>query len=338
MNSDNPKETDKSRKRIVVLSGGTGGVTVLSGLKRHAVDLSAIVTMSDNGGSTGVLRNEYGVLPAGDIRQCLVALSAGDELMRRLLIYRFNDGPFAGHNFGNVLLAALEKVCGNPLMAVSQAHRILNVRGQVIPVSSVASNLYAELADSTVVEGEHAIDQPTGKRAPIRRCFLDPPVEANPEAINAIRAADMIIMGPGDLYSSLIPVLLVDGMAEAMAESQAFKLYIVNLVTKRGETDGYTARRFCEVVDSYLSPARIDGAVINTGEPSSELMRRYTEAGERMVADDLTDAPKDVWRAPLISDRIAKSVPGDAVQRSLLRHDPLKLAETIMSVLKERCP
>ena len=337
MISENPKEADKSQKRIVVLGGGTGTVSVLSGLRRHAVHLSAIVTMSDNGGSTGVLRNEYGVLPAGDIRQCLVALSAGDELMRRLLIYRFNDGPFAGHNFGNLLLAAMEKVCGNSLMAVSQAHRILNVRGQVIPVSAVATNLYAELTDRTVVEGEHAIDQPTSVRAPISRCFLDPPVEANPEAVNAIRDADIIVMGPGDLFSSLIPVLLVDGIADAISQSAAYRLYVVNLVTKKGETDGYTAQRFCETVDSYLAPAKINGVIINTGEPSPELVRRYTEAGERVVADDIHEEKFDVWRAPLISDRIAKSVPGDAVRRSLLRHDPLKLSETIMQVLRERC-
>jgi uncharacterized cofD-like protein len=169
MISENPKDADKSRKRIVVLGGGTGTFTVLSGLKRHPVDLSAIVSMSDNGGSTGVLRNEYGVLPAGDTRQCLVALSVGDDLLRKLFMHRFPEGPFAGHNFGNVFLTALEKVCGNPLMAVSQAHRILNVRGQVIPVSSVASNLYAELTDRTVVEGESAISESTGKRAPISK-------------------------------------------------------------------------------------------------------------------------------------------------------------------------
>ena len=155
--------------------------------------------------------------------------------------------------------------------------------------------------------------------------------------MNAIRDADIIVMGPGDLFSSLIPVLLVDGIADAISQSAAYRLYVVNLVTKKGETDGYTAQRFCETVDSYLAPAKINGVIINTGEPSPELVRRYTEAGERVVADDIHEEKFDVWRAPLISDRIAKSVPGDAVRRSLLRHDPLKLSETIMQVLRERC-
>jgi 2-phospho-L-lactate transferase/gluconeogenesis factor (CofD/UPF0052 family) len=377
MYSEHPKEVEKSRKRIVVLGGGTGTFTVLSGLKRHSVELSAVVSMSDNGGSTGVLRSEYGVLPHGDIRQCLVALSAGDELMRRILIYRFTDGPLAGHNFGNLLLTTLEQVCGDSLRAVSEAHRILNVRGRVIPVSAVASDLWAELADGTVVHGEHAIGEPMssrtqlpdfrelsasgwksvlqqtlrfaadrirvagvkdGKRPPISRCFLDPAVNANPEAVDAILNADLVVLGPGDLYTSLIPVLLVDGIAEAIAESPAYKIYIVNLVTKRGETDDFTAKRFCTVVDSYLAPASMTGAIMNTAEPSPELLKRYDAAGDRKVHDDLHDVPFRVWRAPLISERVAKPVAGDALHRSLLRHDPLKLAEAILSVLKELSP
>lgn len=373
MVSEFPNGKQENRKRIVVLGGGTGTFTVLSGLKRHPVELSAVVSMSDNGGSTGVLRSEYGVLPHGDIRQCLVALSAGDELLRRVLIYRFTDGSLAGHNFGNLLLTTLEQVCGDSLRAISEAHRILNVRGRVIPVSAVASDLWAELTDGTVVHGENAIGDfrpsyeieahtnglakswraalqqllhdtadrirlagiPSGRRAPIGRCFLDPAVEANPEAVDAILNADMIVLGPGDLYTSLIPVLLVDGIAEAIAESPAFKLYIVNLVTKRGETDGYTAKRFCETVDSYLNPASMSGVIINTSSPPKDLIKRYGAVGDRMVRDDLQDSGIRVWRAPLISERVVKPVAGDALNRSLLRHDPLKLAETIMSVLKE---
>ncbi|MCR4279022.1 MAG: YvcK family protein [bacterium] len=321
---------------IVVLGGGTGTVTVLSGLKQHDVALSAVVSMSDNGGSTGILRNEYGILPPGDIKQCLVALSDGDDLLRQMMTHRFVDGPLQGHTFGNVMLATAEQVCGSPLLGVQGLQRILRVRGNVIPVSSIASNLFAELEDGTVLEGEDAISQPASPRKPIRRCFLDPAVSANPEAINAIRKADLIIFGPGDLYSSLIPVLLVDGIAEAIAQSQAYRLLILNLTTKPGETDGYTATRFLSVVNQYLSPVALNGVVINSESPSKEVLGRYLKAGSSLVYDDLEDANIDVLRTSLVSEKIAQPIKGDILKRSLFRHDPERLANAILSTLTER--
>ncbi|MFH1077774.1 MAG: gluconeogenesis factor YvcK family protein [Patescibacteria group bacterium] len=324
---------EASRPRITVLGGGTGTFTVLSGLKTFPVDLAAVVSSADDGGSTGVLRDELGVLPPGDIRQCLVALSSADEIMRRVFNYRFTRGPFNGHPLGNIFMSALEDLCGNPIEAVRQAHQILRVRGRVIPVSATASNLYAQLTDKTVVRGEHAIDEPTGERAAIEACFLDPRVDANPDALDAIRDADILVMGPGDLFTSLIPVLLVDGVAQAVAECRGRRVLVMNLMTKRGQTDGYTARMFVETVERYLAPGRIDAVVLNAERPPQDILERYATVGEHPLVDDFpADDPRAV-RAPLISDRIAKQTAGDTLRRSVLRHDADKLAKTITGLL-----
>lgn len=319
-----------AKKRIVVMGGGTGTFTVLSGLKHHPVDLTAIVSIADNGGSTGILRDQLGVLPPGDIRQCLVALSSGDDVLRHLFNYRFQEGALSGHNFGNLFLSALEKITGDPLSAVREAHRILNVKGRVIPVSAQASNLFAELSDGTVVEGEHAIDEPASERASIRRCFLSPSVSANPEALDAIRQADAIVMGPGDLYTSLAPVLLTEGVTRALAESSAKKIYVMNLVTKYGQTDGFTADRFCREVSSLIAPATLSRVILNSAHPSPELIERYAQAKEHEVKDDL-DGAYEVLRTPLLSEEVTETVKGDSLRRSLLRHDSDKLAGAILA-------
>lgn len=321
------------RKKIVVLGGGTGTFTVLSGLKHYPVDLSAIVSIADNGGSTGILRDELGVLPPGDTRQCLVALSAGDDVLRSLFNYRFSEGSLSGHNFGNLFLSALEKVTGDSLSAVREAHRILNVKGRVIPVAAKATHLFAELEDGEVIEGEHAIDEVEGERAPIARCFLSPSVPANSEAIEVIEEADALVLGPGDLYSSLMPILLVDGIKEAMARSKAKRIYVLNLVTKHGETDGYTAKRYADVISQAITPASLQMILVNTEQPPNTILERYEKADERLVVDDLHETDYKALRTALLSNDIQEPKPGDAVRRSLLRHDPVKLAEAILACL-----
>lgn len=321
-----------SLPRVVVMGGGTGTFTILSGLKHHPIDLRVIVSIADNGGSTGILRDELGVLPPGDIRQCLVALSQEDDVMRRLFTYRFSEGSLSGHNAGNIFLSALEKIAGDPLSAVVEAQRILNVRGHVIPVSAQAANLCAELQDGSIVCGEHEIDEPDTERAPIQRCYLSPMVTANPEAIHAIETADLIVLGPGDLYTSVIPVLLVDGIAKALERTQAQRVYVLNLVTKKGQTDGYSAQRFCEAIRHVIAPTRLDAVLVNTGVPPRQILDRYEQLQERVVADDLGDDPSIV-RASLISDDFYEPGKGDVLRRSLLRHDPKKLANEIMKLL-----
>lgn len=320
-------------KRVVVLGGGTGTFTVLSGLKKHPIELAAVVSIADNGGSTGVLRDELGVLPPGDIRQCLVALSEGDDILRRLFTYRFHEGSLSGHTFGNLFLSALEKITGNSLAAVAEAQRILNVRGRVIPVSAYASNLYAELTDGTVIEGQHEIDEAAGERAAIRRCFLSPSVQANPEAISAIQEADLLVMGPGDLFTSLIPVLLVDGIASAIARASAKVVYIMNLVTKHGQTDGYTATRYLETVEAAMQGRSIDYCLLNTQQPPVDIQNRYEEAGETVVKDDVSRPQTMVLRQPLLSEGTTVPIKGDVIRRSLLRHDPERVADVLASLL-----
>lgn len=325
-------------KKVVVLGGGTGAFTVLTGLKRHPVDLTAIVNMADDGGSTGILRDELGVLPPGDIRQCLVALADGDDVLRQLFNYRFSEGSLSGHSFGNLFLSALEKMTGNPLEAIRHAQSILNVKGRVIPVAAQATTLFAELEDGTVVRGEHTIDLADQTRSPIRRCFLDPQIDANLEAVDAITSADALVLGPGDLYTSLIPVLLVRGITDALASSHAPLIYLPNLATKHGHTDGFGASRFCEIISKSIAPATIRGVIVNNAAPSIDLVDRYAKAGELLVQDDLRDTPFQVLRTDLIAQTTLLQKPGDPIRRSLIRHDPQKLASAIMRLLEELSP
>ena len=323
------------RPHIAVLGGGTGTFTILSGLKKFPVELTAIVSMSDDGGSTGILRDELGVLPPGDVRQCLVALSEGDSMLRALFNYRFTEGSLTGHNFGNLFLSVLEKISGDPLSAVREAQRILDVHGNVIPVTAQASNLYAELSDGTVIAGEHAIDESPNERAPIQRCFLDPTVKANPDALAALKSADLIVLGPGDLYTSIVPVLLVDGIAEALAKSSAKIIYIVNLATKQGQTDGYTAHDYCRIMSEYINPATLHAVLVNNTPLSKALIKRYAAMGERIVPDDLSGKKGfKVRREDLVAQHAAHITPGDRMRRSFLRHDPEKLARAVLRFLQ----
>lgn len=316
---------------VVCLGGGTGTFTVLSGLKKHGLKLSAVVSIADNGGSTGILRDELGVLPPGDIRQCLVALAGEDQLMRKLFMYRFHEGMLSGHSFGNIFLSALEKVTGDPLSAIEAAHKILDVDGQIIPVSSVAANLFAELSDGIVLEGEKVVDKRDPERSPIARCFLSPPVQANPRALEAIREADVLVLGPGDLFTSLIPVLLVQGVREAVSERRAHTLLVLNLVTRPGQVDSPLASSFLEIVNQYLSPGAVTDVIVNSRKPHPDLIMDYAKVGDVFIEDDLSDAFGPViHRADCLSDKRVENTAGDKLTRSLIRHDPEKLAKAIL--------
>lgn len=329
-----------ARKRIVVIGGGTGTYTILSGLKRRKEwTLSAIVTMSDDGGHTGVLRDDLGVLPPGDMRQCLVALSEDpDDAWRRLFSYRFPDGSgsMTGQSVGNIILSALEGIYGNPVSALQTAHRLLNVRGQVIPVTLEATTLCAELTDGNTVVGEHVIEEETKERAPIRRCFLKTNVRANPEAEAEIKNADLVILGPGDFWTSLVPNLIIPGIPDALAALQRAGgkiLFVCNLVTKKGQTDGYTAASFVRRLEEIIVPVHVDGILLNSRPPSPEIIQRYESEGEHLVRDDLDARDRRVLRKPIISGDISVAASGDRLRRSLLRHDPEGLAHAVSLVL-----
>lgn len=326
------RKTSKSkRKNIVTIGGGTGTYTVLTGLKAYPFNLSAIVTMADDGGSTGILRDELGVLPPGDVRQCLVALSRSDRLMRELMNYRFSRGSLKGHNFGNILLSALEKVTGSFDSAVEKASDILRLAGKVIPATLNKVHLRTTLKDGTVLEREN--DLHTANLETLQRIALFPRAKANLKALLAIAQADAIIIGPGDFYSSLVPNFLIAGMPEAICKSKAKKIFICNLMTKQGHTRGWTVRDFAEHMEQYMRCV-FDFVIYNNKRPQPSLLKKYARGGEL-----LTEWGKKLPSRFIGDDLISKKFPtvkkGDAIKRTLIRHDSNKLARIIIDFLRK---
>lgn len=319
----------KSKKpNIAVIGGGTGVFAVLTALKDHPVELTAVVSMADDGGSSGILRDQYGVLPPGDIRKALVALAPESHTLRHLFNYRFDRGDFNGHSFGNIFLSALERVTGSFASSVGQAAKILNIKGRVVPVTLDNTRLYAELTDGAIVVGETNIDIPkVAARAAIKTVWLKPRARMNPEAGRALIAADFIIIGPGDLYTSVIPNLLVRGVPEAIKKSRAKKIYIANLMTKRGETDHLKATDFTAEVEKYVGRGVLDFAVFNNRRPALKVIKRYRKEGSEFID------PSDLD----LRARKPKYVLADLLDSgSFARHDPRrKLAKVILSLVKE---
>jgi uncharacterized cofD-like protein len=318
-----PKDREKSynsiivvMKNIVTIGGGTGTFTVLTALKKYPVHLTAIVSMADDGGSTGRLRDQYGVLPPGDVRRALVALSESSDTMRELFNYRFNGGGLQGHSFGNLFLTALEKVTGNFASAVEEASHILNVNGEVAPVTLDDVRLCARLANGSIIRGETNIDIPrVPHRSPIEEVWLEPEARMNPSLKRILKNADSIIMGPGDLYTSIIPNFLVPGVREEIKRSKAKKVFICNLMTKAGETDGFSAEDFLGVMEKYLGKNVLDFVIFNNKRPSERLLRKYRREGAEFVAPPL---PKKGGRGP-------EYILGDFIDTdTFVRHGPLK--------------
>lgn len=311
----------RANKKIVVIGGGTGVFTVLVGLKKHFNDLTAIVTMADDGGSTGILREEFGILPPGDIRRALIALSSSDnKTLSELFNYRFQEGSgLSGHSFGNLMITALERITGNFHTAVEEAGKILAVKGRVLPVTLTKAELVAELENGEIVKGETNIDVPKHDgRLRIKKIWLKPAVSINPLAKKAILAADAIIIGPGDLYTSLIPNLLVKGMRQALRKAQGKKIYFINLMTKFGETTGFRASDFVKTMENYLGKGVLNYAVVNKNKPPASRFRPYAEEKSEPVEPDLENIK---GATPIAADLIRKI--------GLIRHDPEKIANLI---------
>lgn len=318
------------RPSVVVIGGGTGNFSVLSGLKDHDLDLTAVVAMSDSGGSSGRLRDELGQLPPGDIRQCLVALAGDAEqgaMLRRLFTHRFSMGEgLEGHSVGNLLLAALTEITGAYDRAIEAASRLLNIRGRVLPVTLTNSHLHAMLTDGRELEEEALIDtRGSEEGVEIDHVFLSPPAYAFPPVLDAIASADLIVLAPGDLYTSLVPNLLAEGVCEAIRSTKARLVYITNLMTKPGETDGFTAERFVAEVNRYIGDdTRIDVVVVNSATFSDRVRQRYLQLGARPVEYDIAEMKALVpWVVE--SDLVAEGI--------FVRHDPDKLANAVISLI-----
>lgn len=316
-------------KKVVVIGGGTGNFVVLKGLKKYPLDLTAIVSMADDGGSTGILRDELGVLPPGDVRQCLVALSNSSRLMRSLMNYRFENGGLGGHSFGNLLLSALEKVTGSFEKAVEEAGKILAIRGKVIPVTTNQVRLKMVLNNRRILEGEKEVYLSQEIDQGYKTIYLEPFPKVNPRVIEEIQNADLIVLGPGGLHTSLIPNLLVEGVCDAISRSDARKVYVVNLMNRKGQTTGYKTSHYLQELVRIIGKDIFDHILINAQKPPEQLIEVYAEEGD-LVENDLED---DRLISADLLGRVAEETKRDLLKRNLIRHDSKKLAQELMNIV-----
>jgi len=305
--------------RVVVIGGGTGLSVMLRGLKKKPVDITAIVTVGDDGGSSGRLRDELQMPPPGDIRSVISALAESEPLLSEMLQYRFSNGTgLAGHSLGNLILAALRDITGDFVTGVRELSRVLRVRGSVLPASHDSIVLTAKMADGAVIEGESKITKYGGR---IERISLSPPdVEPLPEAIEAIREADAIVLGPGSLYTSVIPNLLVPGIADAIRASNAAKVYICNVMTQPGETDGYSACDHVNAIARHVGDRLFDTVIVNSSDIPRRVRSLYAEKGADVVRLDLETLSAQGYRT--IADELI-------LFQGVLRHDANKLSHHI---------
>ncbi|MBI4549372.1 MAG: uridine diphosphate-N-acetylglucosamine-binding protein YvcK [Candidatus Omnitrophica bacterium] len=317
--------------RAVCLGGGTGLFTLLSGLKTLAgINLTAIVSMSDDGGATGRLRDMFGILPPGDVRRSLVALSTAPDLVNELIQYRFDrGGELAGHNLGNLLITALCDLRGSMAEAVKSIGEILNIQGEVIPVTETVNTLKAELEDGTVVVGESRIDLSEGRDPGlrIRRLWQDPPARATAEALEAIAGARYIFLGPGDLFTSVISNFIVQGVSEAICSSRAKKIYVCNIMTEPGETTGFQAADHVREIVKYLGRDCLDFVLLSNTPFSAGAKEAYASQKQFPVRSGGAECWSDCTRARIIEADVAS-------ENVLVRHDSLKLASEIKKILE----
>jgi uncharacterized cofD-like protein len=313
-------------REITVIGGGAGSFNLLSGLRAQTdFALRSIVTMMDSGGDSGVLRDAFGVLPPGDLRRCLVALSEESQILRDLFSFRFEEGPLEGRNFGNLFFLALTRSLGSEQQAVSALGRILKIRGDVIPVTWDHAQLVARTRDGGLLHGEAEIDR-RGARlgprpSPIESIWLEPAARANPVALDAIRHCDALVLAPGDVFTSLVPNLLVEGVAEAIRASRGQLVMVLNLMTKAGETDDWGARRHVEELEQRAGRAP-DAVLAHAGGFARARLRDYAQEGAAPVVDDLgADAPYRVLRADLAS------------VGALIHHDPDATARALAELV-----
>ncbi|SJZ41655.1 gluconeogenesis factor YvcK family protein [Selenihalanaerobacter shriftii] len=308
---------------IVVIGGGTGLPTMLRGIKEFTSNITAVVTVADDGGSSGILRDELDILPPGDIRNCLVALANTEVLMEKLFQYRFDTGQeLSGHSFGNLFIATMTKVIGDFEEAIKESSKVLAIKGRVLPSTLEDVTLCAETKDGSIVKGESKIPEVDKE---IKRVFLKPDdCNSLPEVIKSIKEADAIVLGPGSLYTSVIPNLLVSELSGAIKESDALKIYNCNIMTQPGETTGYTVGDHVQALYDHAGKGILDYVLVNNEKISSDLLTKYQEEGAEPVDIDferLEELGVNVVQAPLLN------------KDNLVRHNPHKLAEVIVKLI-----
>ena len=318
---------DSNGIKIVVIGGGNGSSVVLEGLKKQTSELTSVVTMFDSGGSSGLLQRDFGYPPLGDLRRCLLGLSEDGETtnaLREAIGFRFrDDSSLNGHSLGNLMLAALTTIGDDLEQAVDEMGRLLRITGRVVPVSLERSELCAELDDGRILRGESNIDLRAEHSPGIGRVFLDPPVDANINAIEAILAADSVVLGPGDLYTSIIPNLLARGISQALRDTKATRIYVCNLMTKPGETDRFKASDFIREVNQYLEGPHLDWALVNNRPVSQAIRDVYHREGAYQVEANL--------------ELVRRYVPGVLATwlengDLPLKHEPERVAEAVINI------
>lgn len=308
---------------VTVIGGGTGLSVLLRGIKNATSNITAIVTVADDGGSSGRLREELGMIPPGDLRNCLVALADTEPLMEKLFQHRFGgSSDLAGHSFGNLFIAAMTEVLGDVEKALKESSKVLAVKGRVLPASTQRVRLVATMEDGSIIEGESQIPL-ANKR--IRRVHLYPPnVEPAASTLDSIRGADAVILGPGSLYTSILPNLLVEGVAEALRETKAVKIYICNVMTQQGETDGYTAAMHAKAIIDHAGQGAIDYVLVNSAPIAEDMRQAYEQEGAYPVEVDeqaLEALGLQFVKADIINET------------NVVRHDPIKLSRNIMKMV-----
>ncbi len=337
----------KTKKKVVVIGGGTGTYTLLLGLKALPIDISVIVTMTDSGGSNRVIRDEFGLLPTSDLRQALVALASDevDDLFRKLFTYRYHQGTgINGMTFGNLFMLALTDILGSQKEALNQTARLLGVTGNILPVTYDNSQLLARYDNGKQVLGEHFIDEPHDDF--INHHIIDletiPKAEANQEAVKAIKDADILVFAPGDLYTSILSCVVVNGISQAIQATRAKKVFIVNLMTKHGQTHDFKASDFCLELSKYIGGMNPDYILINKKiKLNKSIAKRYADEKSSIVEDDLESYKDNIFGTTIVrknftSSEIFETPKGDKLKRSLVRHDPRKLARVIQQIIQEK--
>lgn len=314
--------------KIVVIGGGTGLAVLLHGLKEDTSNITAIVTVADDGGSSGRLRNEFDVLPPGDIRNCLIALSDAEGLMRELFQYRFTEGEgLKGHSFGNLFITALSKITGDFEKAIKESSKVLAIRGSVVPSTLEKVTLVAKREDGTETSGESTIPKVTGSVSRIKRLYLNPAtVKATPEALVALKEADAIVIGPGSLYTSILPNLLVGGVVDAILKSRGVKIYLCNVMTQHGETDGYTASDHVHALLKHTSSDFVDYIFVNTSKIPQRFLEKYKTEDAYPVEADIKN----------IREMGLGVVEGDMITvDDYIRHNAEKISKRILELIYE---
>ncbi len=323
--------------KITVIGGGTGSTTVLEGLKKKKdLDLNVIVGMMDDGGSNAVVRDEFGLLPLSDLRKSIIALSEENEnqMLRNLFTYRFSQGDgLKGHTLGNLLMIAMTEITGSEIEAIEMFKYFFSVTGNIIPVTLDKVHLVAEYDDGSKVVGEHLIDEPEDDKK-IVKFYFDNKAQAYQGAVDTIMSSDYIIIGPGDLYTTTLANIIVDGIPQALQKTKAKLIFISNLMSKKGQTRGLTLESMLSLVEGYIG-RKFDYVLVNNGRIPQKAYKRYIKQGEHIFKDDIKKNGREIIRADLVANSVIKKDKGDTLDRSLVRHDPDKVARELYKIFRK---